>query len=283
MYVCMYVFMTEGKGGRKTSMCGCLLHTPTWGPGAQPRHVPWLESNQWPFGSQAGTQSTEPHQPGHDFSLSFACIWSARTVCSGNASWIKTLLFAFSFFHAYLGFYHYFRSCLISLYASSLHLLSSSLSPLMNIMSRVVMQLSGHPPNFVHSPLPTGLNQQHLKTLHNLESIYLASFSKAATLHNSEGTICVIEYIFGLYLQEGVTIQNSEWCSLELCNTDAVILFFPVPILQTPFSEKAPQALHLFTIFASKSCPLINIPSLEAFPGFPNPFPLSWYHCNYIG
>ena len=36
----------EGKGGRKrgreTSMGGCLLHAPYWGPGPQPRHVPWL-------------------------------------------------------------------------------------------------------------------------------------------------------------------------------------------------------------------------------------------------
>ena len=24
-------------------MCGCLSHTPYWGPGLQPRHVPWLE------------------------------------------------------------------------------------------------------------------------------------------------------------------------------------------------------------------------------------------------
>ena len=23
-------------------MCGCLSHTPYWGPGPQPRHVPWL-------------------------------------------------------------------------------------------------------------------------------------------------------------------------------------------------------------------------------------------------
>ena len=32
----------EGKGerGRETSMCGCLSHTPNWGPGLQPRHVP---------------------------------------------------------------------------------------------------------------------------------------------------------------------------------------------------------------------------------------------------
>ena len=42
-----YLFIfREGKGGwkreRETSMCGCLPHTPYWGPGPQPRHVPWL-------------------------------------------------------------------------------------------------------------------------------------------------------------------------------------------------------------------------------------------------
>ena len=45
-------------------MCGCLSHTPYWGPGLQPRHVPWLGIEPRPFGSQAGAQSTEPHQPG---------------------------------------------------------------------------------------------------------------------------------------------------------------------------------------------------------------------------
>ena len=28
--------------GRETTMCGCPSHTPNWGPGLQPRHVPWL-------------------------------------------------------------------------------------------------------------------------------------------------------------------------------------------------------------------------------------------------
>ena len=36
------------------------------------------ESNQWPFGSQAGTQSTELHQPGQDFFfngyLRYSCV-----------------------------------------------------------------------------------------------------------------------------------------------------------------------------------------------------------------
>ena len=43
----------EGKGGRKrgreTSMCGCFSRTPHWGPGLQPRHVPWLGMNQRPL------------------------------------------------------------------------------------------------------------------------------------------------------------------------------------------------------------------------------------------
>ena len=31
----------EGGRERETSMCGCLSLTPYWGPGLQPRHVPW--------------------------------------------------------------------------------------------------------------------------------------------------------------------------------------------------------------------------------------------------
>ena len=30
----------EGERGRETSMHGCLLSAPYWGPGSQPRHVP---------------------------------------------------------------------------------------------------------------------------------------------------------------------------------------------------------------------------------------------------
>ena len=41
-----YLFLERGKGGRKrsreTSICGCLSCAPYWGPGLQPRHVPWL-------------------------------------------------------------------------------------------------------------------------------------------------------------------------------------------------------------------------------------------------
>ena len=40
-------------------------HTPNLASGPPPGHVPW-ESSQQPFRSQAGAQSTEPHQPGHN-------------------------------------------------------------------------------------------------------------------------------------------------------------------------------------------------------------------------
>ena len=42
----IYLYLERGKGGRKRgreiSMCGCLWCVPYWGPGPQPRHVPWL-------------------------------------------------------------------------------------------------------------------------------------------------------------------------------------------------------------------------------------------------
>ena len=36
----LFIYFREGKGGRETLICGCLLHTPHWGHGLQPRHVP---------------------------------------------------------------------------------------------------------------------------------------------------------------------------------------------------------------------------------------------------
>ena len=60
------IFRERGrKGGREKSMCGCLSHALCWGNGPPPRHVPRLGIEPaTPFGSQAGIQSTEPHQPG---------------------------------------------------------------------------------------------------------------------------------------------------------------------------------------------------------------------------
>ena len=45
-------------------MCGCLSRAPTGDPAHNPGTSPDWESNWPPFGSQAGAQSTESHQPG---------------------------------------------------------------------------------------------------------------------------------------------------------------------------------------------------------------------------
>ena len=39
-----FIYFLERRGERKreTSMCGCLSRAPHWGPGPQPRHMPWL-------------------------------------------------------------------------------------------------------------------------------------------------------------------------------------------------------------------------------------------------
>ena len=63
----IYLFWEKGEEGRKRGKHQCvvascvprtgdLAHNPGMGPD-------W-ESNQQPFGSQTGMQSTEPHQPG---------------------------------------------------------------------------------------------------------------------------------------------------------------------------------------------------------------------------
>ena len=65
LFIC---FQREGKRrrkrGRETSICGCLSHTPYWGPGLQPRHVPWLGIEPVTLWFTVDTQSTELHQPG---------------------------------------------------------------------------------------------------------------------------------------------------------------------------------------------------------------------------
>ena len=54
---------------RETSMCGCLLCFPYWGPGPQPRNVSWLGIEPATLWFAARAQSTEPHQPGCSVSL----------------------------------------------------------------------------------------------------------------------------------------------------------------------------------------------------------------------
>ena len=73
----IYLFQTEGKGGREGEKHQCVVtaHTPpTGGPAlaCNPSLCPDWEWDQRPIGSalnQASTQSTEPHQPGLEFSF----------------------------------------------------------------------------------------------------------------------------------------------------------------------------------------------------------------------
>ena len=60
-------FRQSREGGREASMCGCLSWTPTEVLAHNPGVCPDWEPNWQPFGSQAGAQSTEPHQPGPHF------------------------------------------------------------------------------------------------------------------------------------------------------------------------------------------------------------------------
>ena len=55
------------EGEREGHQCVVASHAPPTGDLAHnPGMCPDWESNQWPLGSQAGIQSTEPHQPGQE-------------------------------------------------------------------------------------------------------------------------------------------------------------------------------------------------------------------------
>ena len=52
-------------------MCGCFSHTPYWGPGLWPSHVPWLGIEPATLWFTACTQSTELQEPGLMSSFKF--------------------------------------------------------------------------------------------------------------------------------------------------------------------------------------------------------------------
>ena len=63
LYFCF--FFLEGREGRergRETSAGCLSHSPNQGPGLQPNMYPDQESSCQHFSSQAGAQSTGPHQ-----------------------------------------------------------------------------------------------------------------------------------------------------------------------------------------------------------------------------
>ena len=79
----LFIFRERGKEGKKhqcvrETWIGCLSHAHNWGPGPQPRHVPWLgiELATFWFTESALNQSTEPHQPRQSimFTLFFSII-----------------------------------------------------------------------------------------------------------------------------------------------------------------------------------------------------------------
>ena len=65
----IYLFLEWGmeKEGEKHQSVVASHMPPTGDLTCNPGMCPDWELNWWPFGSQANTQSTEPHQPGHLF------------------------------------------------------------------------------------------------------------------------------------------------------------------------------------------------------------------------
>ena len=72
----IYLFLKRGGGteGEKHQCVVASCASPTGGLAHNPGMCCDWESNQRPFGSQAGTPSTEPHQPGHVYYLFSDCI-----------------------------------------------------------------------------------------------------------------------------------------------------------------------------------------------------------------
>ena len=75
----LFIFRERGKEGEREGkkhqcvVASCTSPTGILVCSTGMCHV-W-ESNQQPFGSQAGTQSTEPHQPGLHFFLKILFLW----------------------------------------------------------------------------------------------------------------------------------------------------------------------------------------------------------------
>ena len=87
----LFIFREKGKGrrnrGRETSVCGCLSPASYWGLGQNTGMCPGWESNQQPFGLQASTRSTEPHQPRLSYQPYLASVasiytWLLNCICN---------------------------------------------------------------------------------------------------------------------------------------------------------------------------------------------------------
>ena len=80
-------------------MCGCLLRSPTGDLAHNPGMCPDWESNRRPFGLQAGTQSSEPHQPGRiGFLFPPKTHWKTEILAIMRVAYILFWLLVFLFF-----------------------------------------------------------------------------------------------------------------------------------------------------------------------------------------
>ena len=76
----MYLFLERGGGREKHQGVVASCVPPTGDLACTPGMCPDWEVNQRPFGSQAGAQSTEPHQPGLIIYFSSYCLSKASYV-----------------------------------------------------------------------------------------------------------------------------------------------------------------------------------------------------------
>ena len=91
----IYLFISKQRGrerGRETSMCGYLSHALIGGLSHNPGMFPNWESKWWPFGLQAGAQSTELHQPGRVVPL----LMLLNLIIYGDNSHISTIEMLFA-------------------------------------------------------------------------------------------------------------------------------------------------------------------------------------------
>ena len=91
-------------------MCGCLPCAPSWDLACNPGMGHDWESNWRSFGSQAGTKSTEPHQPGHSLIIYFllAADWPDSSECSASELIDQTGIRCWSnssYFHLFMNHY----------------------------------------------------------------------------------------------------------------------------------------------------------------------------------
>ena len=102
----VYLFLERGREGereRKKHQCVVASQVPPTGDLAyNPGMCPDWEQNQQPFGSQAGTQSTEPYQPGPLSYISrflYLEIFFCRNhMCSSNFSLVNFINLSLSLY-----------------------------------------------------------------------------------------------------------------------------------------------------------------------------------------